>query len=687
MYDTFFFPSPNATIKFTVASIYSDCRNAALFGLLSHIFSGSNLTHFYVAIYVIYCLKPVINIKISSFFRILALIGSFTLVMAGNLAFLSDDVLSRILDFQSDLVIPLWTCGYTILNKRLSRCCRSFIVPSDVKTAYCWPRLLAHLPALTTVHFCVNTMIEPTNTVLLEVQKLPKSLTSLHVGYNGAWELFRYSASLPASFSSESSLPIENSSFKGSTAAPKLWNIGQFFPELVSLGVTLSAPSVLNSSELSVLPSSLQHLDFRCYMFVGDIFNLPRGLKTLRVQGWRPHPSPEQLSDLPRGLTELSGFEPKTMEQLAALPRGLKNVSWPKLFEAISVVELCTALPPTLTSLSCQTLLQGWYQFPRSLTSLTLSAQIDWSPERLASLPRSITSMGNFRSIHLQDLRSMSIEDAHKVWPPLRVLRFTAGMPQSLSHADILRLPPTLTSLQSVDLGRQESEGIFTHASDLPSSLTSLSVYVGFYTTVAAMMTELQEQEDTQREGDMVPLDRYPASNLPSSLKELEFLSRLDIGSVTIGELRAMPSGLTKLSINGSFAPAMFSHLPRGLLDLKLQYVLGSLTENSFDALPPALTALDIEFVPRTASVFPPAAFARLPSSLSILTVKGLVLMNNQIKHLPLHIRRLEAGIEWSPPFDLASLEEMDVRWLKWLLHQKHIHGSLKNAILNILYK
>ena len=624
-----------------------------------------------------------------------------------SLSHLSDEVLAVILDFYSDMVVSLWLCGNTILNHRLSRCCRTFRSPPEVQNAYMWPRILANLHGLILVDFCVQNMAEPLEKVSSEIQKLPSSLKSLRVGFCDAFCVF-----YQAEHRSSSDFTVSSKKRKKKQRdRPSLWNIGLKFPGLTHLGIGPSAKNLqmkIHSSDLLMLPPSLQVLDLHSVILEdGDFSTLPRGLKSLHIL--RSSTNPAKLVDLPPSLTELRGLEFNSIDQIRALPPTLTSRIHLEL-PATTNAELFTpdAFPPDLHSLYLGEISAHrlWLSPPPCLVELAIHNFI-FSPEQIAALPRTITSLTQFTSSSMIALRPMAVTEARSLWPPLRELQFTYVRGASLNLDDIKNLPRSLTILGPVDFGmRTEDRGNSIFSSEWPSSLIELSFHK--YSRnfgPGSLLDLLPEPFRSNILGDR-KIEHLPdplASPLPSGLQKLRIIERFSYAPLFQSELRAIPAELRELKLH-TLESHVIALLPRGLQSLSADQFVGSCPEDAFANLPPGLTSLDIDLLRADWISTAPSSFAYFPTSLKKLTLRAGFISQRVLEKLPLHIQHLEAPLQ-PPTFLLqsASLEYssselapqclihqsspppflgiIHVRWLRWLSHHVQCDLALKMAI------
>lgn len=636
--------------------------------------------------------------------------------MAHSLARLADEVLSEIFGLQSDMLVSLWLCGSTALHMKMVRCCKSFRAPLEMEHAYQWPRMLSNLTALTSVDFCCLSMREPLESVSKELQKLPKTLKSLRIGFAGAGFLF-YTKIIHDSFSGDLIPPPY------STTSPqvRIWDIGAHFPVLERLEIGPNSYSSMlanvHGPELLLLPNTLHTLDFNCLLlYGGDFSTLPRGLRSLSIL--RSNPCPLRLEQLPPGLTHLKGLEFKNAEQLMTLPRSLKSdiVVKDTTFQIKSSV--CSALPPELTSLRIsETDELVWRNSFPTFTCLTsLDTPHHWSIESISLLPRTVTCLQSFKGLMLlRELRSLDEDERQAVWPPLRKiecqsLRLGA---EFLLPQDMAFLPRTLTDVRKLDFGyRQDS--VFKMASDMPSCLTAMSVYK--YTRVLPRLSSLfgAQTDGTANFSPLVEDIPDPvATPLPSSLKCLHILSRIGNATFTRTELRAIPEGMTELRLR-SFDCLSICELPRSLTLLSIENLEGVVSEDNFGAFPPGLTSLSITLANFETLI--PTAFSRLPLSLVSLklhlnSITGLILtqipttirhLSSQIDSASFAFDRLSAspnvpqgptqptnsavGQEDGVNATIEEIRKIPARWLKWALKHPGCEYSLQIKLRSILY-
>lgn len=502
-----------------------------------------------------------------------------------KLSQLPEEVLARILDFYdvSHQVVALWLCGSSALNVRLARGgCYRFETPSNAKTILRWPPIVFELKMLDTVVMSGLTWLQSLSAVAQGIRRLPTRLKKLELRFpKSHWILEANHFSSKASFGSSSTVayvPVPN---------PTMWDIGTAFPELEELTMvhrgadmehhymTSSVPLAVwpqrASASANAFPASLTKLDWDAE-YKTDYEGLPRGLKflSLRVQ-W---PSPEALLTLPRGITSLSGIYIDNDIKVAALPPSLTDARfWTN--NSPFTPEIAAALPCALTHF------YACYIPPNAFgdscwtasvpSSVTLSALHPMSIKEIAALPRTLKAINdlafkrNELRYYLEDAEEAQTTASTDFWPP-SLTRLTTAAPL-VSLAEVALLPPTLHVLLGVSCSDEPSKILSSTSPDFPSNLQVLDLSASFFTS-------------------MLVIDRP----LPSKITRLSF-GKMDVSS--------------------------FPMLPPPLLTLKMDALLGAITDDSFKALPKYLRTFHFK-IPVTAPV-PVNAFKSLPPYLTTL--------------------------------------------------------------------
>ena len=424
------------------------------------------------------------------------------------------EILSQIFgsEYTSYLVIRVWLCGSTSLNKKLSNGL-SYLRLSLHRSATCkFPRLVSEFHNLR--HFAMfsrsNLVSDPSDWART-IKSLPKTLVSLSLKSpschdcltdfesNGAHMTTSAQSKLPTSI--EDDLPV--------------LDLARFLPCLQTL--TISEDFKIPSHRLVKLPTTLTELTAAIRLIYN---NEDKSL-------CRP------LSQLPRGLLRLDGFL-----DWATYDHSRKTIP-----EAIEL--LCADLrnaPPHLQSFPSNGLpsvvLNSDFHFPESLTALVLPRQpaFSWNPSIARLMPSN-----------------------------LRILRTKVDHPHTFDGNWVSILPRTLTKLF---LGPSTLPIDFTPFSgSLPPNLTELSLSAYCDRDVVSPLGDWSCIETSEVEN---------GKHWPKSLTSLKLIRSTikssDIARMPRTLLKLVVDIASPTSDNDESIEAEMKHFPPHLTDLTLDW-------------------------------------------------------------------------------------------------------------------
>lgn len=583
-------------------------------------------------------------------------------------------------------VITLWKCGNIRLNQRLAQGGATKVVLSDktLSLKSRWPCMLSELKKLRSLEIiCGLRTLDNVDHLRTQLQRLSPTLEDLTLDFFGSvlalmkqdavdvhttldgqhYEVIqKYGTSFIVA---ERTAPYEN--------VNGMWDLDAKFPNLTSLHLRSDSPlSFLREVDLAALPRSLTALRL-------PALNIPKAAPWTRLDLLPPNlrkfievsPHGFRFTDaslrlLPRSITHLDVVHITSSETLELLPPGLQSA----LLKAEEGVEL-SHLPPTLTSYtmipSCGTVsldlvmplpltslvihypyplnASHFKMFPRTLTSIHVSSDIDWSsltssdimPATLiefgASDPSNLNIQPNTFKVFPASLRRLNLIcrgtgqtlTSIDYLPPnleLLALRPTYGEQQLISASVAKSLPRSLTSLS---LFMTISEDVNDFFDNLPGSLTSLSFSPTVESIRCADYTRLWHL--WRLESLTLRSDFFPSlSTLPRTLHAFAISAPgQDVPAVIVPDhhLVDAPPNLSLLSLpNVAFPCRLLHRLPRTLQTLYGIHLTELEAADSLRGLPPKLQTLMPRKTERTSEYSNPspaddqALLDSLPSSL-----------------------------------------------------------------------
>lgn len=507
-----------------------------------------------------------------------------------QLAGVSDEALSKIMELSSLDLVHLWLAGNANFNRRIERSCLFIYTSSDLQERKLkrWPRMFSRLTALQVLNIDVRSVSEPVAAISSQVRLLSPSLLTLNLSFWCANSILLNDASTAFIIG-------RDREYRKSMVGSNLWNVSTHFPRLKEVtfwnsGLHTGSPLICaDSASFAIFPASLQKLAWNAMLHDQTTFyELPQDLLSLHVEdGWSDasasHTSIAGFS-FPPNLTHLEGFEARGASALAALPRTLKTGDWfnPVFVQSLLTPEVLAALPPATLAINDFFILKpdaftkigvSWpTALPKSLTRLQSPAPLN--AEVLSLLPRTIRFLEE-SPIELDDLSNLAqvqgIEKLYSLWPSeLESLELTTT-PSFVPTEHMRLLPRTLRSLNIPKL--KEDALLLDAINDLPPRLSSLTA-VHFYTSIA-------------------PICSFPPG---------------------------LPRGLLHLDLNVKFDPTSLHHLPQSLETLLLPYTCLVTPDRDEAAcqLPPGLKTLDLNQIHLK-------SFPGLPSSLTYLRAEEFV--------------------------------------------------------------
>lgn len=543
-----------------------------------------------------------------------------------SLEYLADDAIGLILSFRPSAVFALWNCGSRALHAKIARKCRHFSIcdKRGALTLSRWPPLLSRLPALEAVSIQVYAINETPFSLSSHIKKLPSTLKKLELYFRGDGRLLLDDL--------EDRGLVGN--VHGRTPLSKLWRIKDCFPTLevlhlgdpeLALQHNKQPAARVTTDSLSIFPETLTSLRWSMALLTeeDDLSNLPRGLRSLEIKGgsFVDLLGPVQLRTLPPSLTHYHGAEIGARDAAAALsvlPCALESMQMRPIYLTPSNISL---LPPGLTELRANIAenlfnaagLHWEASLPPRLTKIQHFLSLTFAP---SLLPRSVTSIEQMVSIPIaRYLEATSREEIDRSWPPsLCDLHFYET--EQLPSVEVLgKLPDRITSLRKV--GTRDNRH-WDACPLLPRSLTHLSFQ--------EFEMEHLIDPDSLKIGSLPPgltyLDAYadlPPSlyaELPRGLRTLKMKSTELKGDDLALALRGLPSTLTCLEFGG-IHHSSFPLLPRSLLELGLDYVLGDGID--YSTLPPELECLSLRVLGDWGG-----SLTTLPPSLRVLRLNEL---------------------------------------------------------------
>lgn len=385
-----------------------------------------------------------------------------------NLATLPPELVGLILGFDdsSAAVIPLWTCGSSLLNRQIAKGVTRFVYRSGKESHF--PSLLFHLTALRSLSITVslshrsplfNDVFYPKAFEIL--QTLRATLEELDLQFLRAIELIFPRHSPLRCFPHIMTPPevvhpyprLQRLSAAGSNEAlPPIEHL--LLPSLTSLKTHLSERYKLNLPFVESLPPSLLSLSTSSSAVLSTEIAtaLPPTLTSL---SWKVSVSVsiETLLALPASITTLKLMSGGSAEEFAALPSNLRSLN-SRIYTTVPLEESVKSLPNSLTWLK----IRGYWSqgnnplslvtlqnLPRTIT--TLECLLRLSLLREGFLPQTLTSL---TAVHTSEPKSM----------------LPSALPASLKHLALRVYPNT-------------AKPIPAKSQRYPSNLTSLSIEIG----------------------------------------------------------------------------------------------------------------------------------------------------------------------------------------------------------------
>lgn len=400
-----------------------------------------------------------------------------------RLAGVSDEVLSKILEYSDLQVANLWCSGDSDFAKRITRCCSAAIFrpPSRRSKLIKLPSLLPELRALRVLTINVKSLQSPTHEVIKVIQSLSSGLTHLELRFPGA--------SLVPLLSS-----LDPQSEIGEGRWTKCWIVKAYFPRLevaafveeLIFNEQGALKVVADTGSFSVFPDSLIELAWTAsFKPICSFSKLPRGLQALKLGPKRYHQSDSldalQSASLPPELTHLDGIFCADAPAVERLPRTLTSGDFLGCHPLTP--QHLNGLPPGTKSMmrapmiSIHTFHDGvqWVKMlPLTLTELEIAGPL-LDPIQVKHLPRTLISLKAQLVISEFDTLLSGCDrktEWPKLWPSgLKKLAYLSSGPAVINTKVF---PDTLTELTGINLPWLAD--LSWYAKGLPSSLTSFGI-------------------------------------------------------------------------------------------------------------------------------------------------------------------------------------------------------------------
>ena len=581
------------------------------------------------------------------------------------------EILSQIFgsEYTSYLVIRIWLCGSTTLNKKLSNGL-SFLNLSLHQFATCkYPRLVSEFHNLR--HFAIAS---PSNLVSglsdwTEVMKsLPNTLISLSISSRDSW------ATLPDFEDFAESNPTADPAMLTSQQKDELraLNLASLFPRLQTLSITSSSQE-MPSHWFTNLPTTLTELTAPIQLvynhddesLCNPLAQLPRGLITLNgpinwrlMDRWRRVPPNtmrmlrDDIINAPPHLQSLYIASLSLREPLSDfwLPKSLLTVMMPRNEAFAWTPEIARTMPHNLHTLDINAINTSSYastftnwvaDLPKTLTNVTIHNNnrphlpLDFTPFSHCLPPHltTLSLLGNRSNVSLGTFGDWSCIETSEVengkhWPKsltsLKLLHF------SIKPSDIARLPKTLLKLDATTCLPFDDDTKLTEINPkhFAPCLTDLTLTCDGPTNLQVSqlhcLAMLKECILNRNEA----LNAVFASDAPPGSPSITPLSQL----------------LTKLVIP-SWNCNYFKDLPRGLRHFETTSLSGHVqspllvTNDLFRDLPTCLLYLILRGADSPESFeLPPQRLNHLSSLLTIV-ISGLLVSSSMMKMLPASLR------------------------------------------------
>ena len=547
-----------------------------------------------------------------------------------RLASLDIQALGAILSFCDSTVATfnLWLTGNKLLQHKIASVTTAVRLENMKEVAFCQlPLFLKELRHLRKLHLNRNGHhLVHLFTSKSVIQSLPSTLVALQLNFKGATRLL---------------FPKANVTTRNGTKSA-VWDIKTAFPILETLQLSYNPEEIeWTSSMYSHLPDTLTSLK-PIYQddedeFIALIESLPSNIRKLEVFG-----SPIELSEFlalisSRELIELEGDLVDLVEDpqdIKLLPRTLTSIRCGQIVSPFLTQEAISALPPSLTELMD---LEQEDEAPLifdhlpHLTRLesTAAASIDFSPESIKRLPRTVRTLsmaGDIDKIPKSD------------WPPhLTHLDLTTFTESFENYFDLLPSGLTYLFIQDAEFAMPMSS-----ISLLPRTLRRIRIVVGeidFENRNIDFPPNLEYLDVSQQDGDWIvtkpPNKRrkhplvvscFPFHTIPQTVELLYWAC-----SIPASQLIHLPPRLKTLWCSSVFVDADFNpkdacHLSRMTELFTIGASQGIESPASHVSLPASINSL----LPRTLT------------SLSVLD--GAIWANCDWSRLPPHLETLECN-------------------------------------------
>lgn len=511
-----------------------------------------------------------------------------------TLAGLSDEVLSLILSWSSFEVVTLWMAGDAKLNKRIARSCLVVQTSPSIKGLKLkqWPKMLADLKALQTLHIQVHSFNKPHDTLLERLKSLSATVEELHLNF-------------------ELACNIPGSEWPKRPVVRECWNIAEVFPNLRKLtlvheGLRPDLSQAISDESLTIFPDSLEELTWSARLVHVTTFQaLPRGLQSLHIAvdvNYAISFDKAAIASLPPTLTQLNGACVSNPQDMRALPRTLLRGNF--IGRGLQSPETIAALPPNIVQI-LGPLSFNKYQlsifpvpwtiiFPRTLKHL-YAIYPPLKPQEIEALPRDLVRIDgasiDYTAI-FEVVQSEGAKAAHSLWPPnLASLSMVVAAKNPDCKAEELKaLPPTLTELKSIVIDANSK--LFSHLSDLPTNLVTLDLV--WWTNGGSMLP----MESTFPPGitslRLGSTSVWPPnfSKLPRGLKVLLLPDTWIHDPKWTKYLPKLPQSIERLQF-ARLEVSGFSLLPHALVKLTVTGISGILNDTTKMKLPPSLTQVE----------------------------------------------------------------------------------------------
>lgn len=661
-----------------------------------------------------------------------------------KLATLPPDIIGNILNGYSHsfLVIDLWKCGDSTLNKCLASGLTHLFLEQDSPVPMSFPTVVYNLRALRSLSVTSSSWLAKHPMDWSEVRsKLPKSLETLKLV---ALDVSFVFMNFAPDWSWENRAYVETDYALGKS---RFVDIETLLPSLRSLKLdpfrSYSSKRSIEIQDLPGLPSKLTRLSTQ---------SLDTSLEHQRL-----------LSLLPRSLTRLSGIlglslmqddepygfceqqppvddwngSPPHLERTGMiytkypgvitvdwLPRTVTRCELPSVYE-LWTATLARSLPPLLQNLSVGTIdtdsfaeqQVNWAEsLPRSLTELRFCPQEE-------HLDHSRVALGKAIGLLPRGLKVLDIFYGHvHNLPPWEQILFNNDSPSS----DLINWPPALDSLCVNSYNLQFSDLHFLGSqiltvtwrmkhldytkshqiigAKLPKNLTSLaceayyadlpSLSVSIEGLLPSSLTHFTMFDEQSCVGPKFDRDCFEA--LPPSLT---YLALAITGVFEKDDPWTLPPSLRTLILNGWHIKALKS-IPRSMTSLELYELNGCLGTDCLDLagdLPPGLRTLRLnvsDYITNTETFPATDYFASLPLLDTLSVDLPLKFRPSILRELPRSLKSLSISIDaldeenasFIPPrLSFCFLNAGDLLQQAWLLEKWPLtatHGDLKTEDL-----